>query len=183
MNNEVSIVLDVISTQSYIYLVVNNEIKQLDVYENKNNLSNNLIGYINTILLSHQYTLQSINKIYLVYGPGKFSAMRIATTVAKTLSLLNRSKLYIIDKFDYLNASDGWVVIKSDGTKSFICHYSNNQKDTQPQLVDDSEVKNYINADEIVTYESDNQHNLLRKLNMFQEVDCDFELEYLKKPC
>ncbi len=63
MNKEVCIVLDVISSQSYVSLVVDNEIKQFNTYENKNNLSDNLIEYIDATLSSHQYTLQDITKI------------------------------------------------------------------------------------------------------------------------
>ena len=183
MQTEVSVVLDVTSNNSYIALIVNQTLKQFYIYENKNNLSDSLIEYISAILNKEKLNLKDINNIYLVYGPGKFSAMRIGATVAKTLCLLNGAKLFIADKFDYLCEAHGWVVVKSDGSKSFICHYSNSQKDTIPQLVEDSEINQYIKANETVIYESDNRNNIITKLPIFKQVDYNFELEYLKKPC
>ncbi len=183
MSKEVSLVLDVTSAHAYIFLLVNQEIKQFDTHENKNNLSDNLIEYIDSILHKNKYSLHDINKIYLVYGPGKFSAMRIAATVTKTLCLLNQAQLYIIDKFDYFSEPNSWVVIKSDGSKSFICHYTNNKKDAKPKLVEDSTINEYINTDKAVIYESNNKHQLINKLQSFKLVDYDFTLEYLKKPC
>lgn len=182
MSNNVSIVLDVISQYSYLTLIKDGEIIACDTHENHNNLSDSLIEYINDILVRHNFALQDLYAIYLVTGPGKFSAMRIGATVAKTLCLLNQSKLYIIDKFDYLNEPNGWVVVKSDGNKSFICHYQNNQKYSEPQLVDDKEVSAII-GNELVIYESNNQTKVLSKLSSFKLVDHHFMLEYLKKPC
>ncbi len=182
MQTEVSVVLDVTSNNSYIALIVNQTLKQFDIYENKNNLSDSLIEYISHILSKQNLALKDINNIYLVYGPGKFSAMRIGATVAKSLSLLNKSNLYIIDKFDYISSTNGWVVVKSDGNKSFICHYSNNKKDTTPQLVEDSRIKDHVGNEQVI-YESDNKDNIINKLPLFKKVDYTFELEYLKKPC
>lgn len=180
-----AIVIDATSQYTYLYLIKDNiQIINYKNYENQQNLSDHLIEYIDELLKEQKFTFKDLTDCFLVYGPGKFSAMRITSIVAKTLSLLQNLNLYIIDKFDYLAQDNCICVIKSDGKKSFICLYKNGYKYDSPRLIDDTELDNIVSQLNVpIIYNNNNYEFVLKKLNKFKKVDYNFILEYLKSPC
>lgn len=80
--------------ESHLYLIANHkEITCYNHYLNNKDLSFKLTVYIDSLLKDNSLTSKDIGGIYLVTGPGKFSAMRISSTFAKTWTYLNKSKL------------------------------------------------------------------------------------------
>ncbi|MGL4950542.1 MAG: hypothetical protein ACRC4M_01725, partial [Mycoplasma sp.] len=174
------------SSHTYLHLIQNKDsILESTIHINNNDLSHSLADYIKTLLKKHNIEGSQLNDIYLVYGPGKFSAMRISSVVAKTLSFLFKSKLYILDRFDYYSLDDCICILKSDGGKSFLYEFKNGSKVKEPVLINDIDIKEFVasNKSQIFVYENDNASLVLNKLNRFKEVNDEFTLEYLKDPC
>ncbi|MGL4952107.1 MAG: hypothetical protein ACRC4L_03945 [Mycoplasma sp.] len=182
----ISIIIDATSQFTHLHLILNkNELLETTTYTNNNDLSYMLSKYISKMLIDNAFKKNNLKQIYLVYGPGKFSAMRICTTVSKTWSLLLGADLYIIDRFDYYSNDNCICVLKSDGNKSFVLEYQNGNRVGEPLLMKNDDLNSFIeNHDQSdFVYESSNETKVIEKLPLFKKVDEDFELKYLRAAC
>lgn len=181
--NNFSILIDATSESTFLHLINKNKI--IDHFNKQNNkdLSFSLIKYIDDFLKKNKVSFSDLNKIYLIYGPGKFSAMRIALIVSQTICFVYGTELYVANKFDYYASGDCICIINSDGNKYFVAKYINNMMHGDPKLVSKQEMDEILkNNNDLIIYEN-NIFNDISKLDKFSLVNDEFELEYYKKPC
>lgn len=182
-----SILLNATSDITLIYLIKNDQ-KIIDKvkYNNHQDLSYKLIEYINSLITKNDLTIKDIKKWYLVYGPGKFSAMRICSTTLKSISYINQNQLYIIDKFNFMKTPNCICIVKSDGNKSFICEYKNDLQQDDVRLVDNQYLNNVIERSHLTPIYDDQEmtdQQIINKLVDFEPSDENFDLKYLKSAC
>lgn len=182
--DDLSLLIDATGQYCYLYLILGNTIIAKSKHENQNNLSYSLALYIRRLCIKKTFSINDINKIYLVYGPGKFSAMRISSVATKIISYLNNAKIFILDKLKYLSVDNCYCIVKSDGKKSFAIEYRNGYEQDSPRLIDDQYINEFIKDKSLkIIYDNDNEYNVINKLKDFKEVDNEFLLEYWKPAC
>ncbi|MGL4948528.1 MAG: hypothetical protein ACRC42_04060 [Mycoplasma sp.] len=182
----IAILIDATSKNTFINLIKNKEvIIDHKHYVNNNDLSHKLATYIDDIIKTNNFTNKDITDFYLVYGPGKFSAMRICATVAKTWKVINGTNLFILDRLNFYATPNCLCIIESDGNKSFASKFIDSKIQSTPELIENILISKYIEENigfEIIN-ESANQENLISKLDSFEQVDENFELKYLRSAC
>lgn len=182
--NQLSLLIDATGKFSYIYLINENQILNFQSYENKNNLSYSLAIYLKDICEQKGYRINDIKRIYLVYGPGKFSAMRICSVVCKTIKFINNADLFILDKVSYLAKKNCYCIIESDGNKSYAVEFKDGYMQDSVRLIDNEYIDRFTSNKNLeIVVDNDNRENVIFKLSEFQKVNEEFELEYWKQPC
>ncbi len=181
------VLFDVIQEECIIYLLKNKKILDKFLFTNKQDLSNHLPHYLDTLLLRNKITIKDIESIFWIYGPGKFSSCRIISVFVKIIKLFNQDiKIYTIDKFSYLGWKDQSIVIlKSDGNKYFVAEVKKHLLSSKPILINESELKSFIkkqNKNNII-YDLSNEQLIIDSLPSFKEVNENFELKYFKPVC
>lgn len=71
-----------------------------------------LFPCVDKMLKNHNYTPQQVEQVYISIGPGSFTGLRIAVTVAKMMHLANNVKIVAVDTLDVI-ASNAEQYIKS----------------------------------------------------------------------
>jgi tRNA threonylcarbamoyladenosine biosynthesis protein TsaB len=64
-----------------------------------------LFTSIDRLISKAEYTPKDIEQIYISYGPGSFTGIRIAVTLAKTLNFANGTKIVAVDTLDVVRAN------------------------------------------------------------------------------
>ena len=134
-----------------------------------NNQSKMLIPSIVNLLEKNRLSLNDLNEIIVVNGPGSFTGIRIGVTVAKTLSYsLNipiKSISSLILKAISVNKEGDYSIAMPDNKGFFIGEFEN-------QLLKGNYF--YISKDEFEDYK--NNHTVIENIDMnwnkIYEIDC-----------
>lgn len=180
--------LDVTGKYANIYIIKEeNSIIYEAHYLNEKNLSHKLTEYIEISFRELNISYPDINKIYLVYGPGKFSGMRISSILVRTWSCIFKPEIYIINKLFYIAKSFPCIcVVEADGNKFYATKYSDAIQNNDLVLFDNEELKNFLKKEmsSIIYYDRlDEVNDISARLHRFKEDDGDFVLDYHKPPC
>lgn len=181
--------LDATGKYTNIYIIKdNNSIVYEAHYLNEKNLSYELTHYIETSFKELNIWYKDINQIFLVYGPGKFSAMRISSILIKTWATIFKPQIYIINKLFYMAKTFGCVcIVHADGNKHYVSKYLLPiKKNDSILLLNNDELKKYLeNNSDLVTYfdELDEVDDISNRLLRFTKTDSNFTLDYHKPPC
>ena len=122
MNNMKQLFLDTSNQYLYLAVIENGSI----LFEHKqignNNHSETLISVIETCFSENKITVDEIDEIYVGRGPGSYTGVRVACTVAKVLAYSKNIKLKSFSSLDFLlttNFQDGLIVLKMDARRGF----------------------------------------------------------------
>lgn len=86
------------------------------------------IPVIETVLKKHHWTLSMIDQIVITVGPGSYTGVRIAMTIAKTIAVINPSvKLFGLSSLQAYSgmAENICTIIDARSNKYFIGYYHN----------------------------------------------------------
>lgn len=131
--------------------------------------SNYLMKEIINILEKANITLDDIDNIIVLNGPGSFTGIRVGVTIAKTLAWVKNKKLYVLNNLEALK-----VGIKNDVVISVIYDKDNN---SYVGVYDDKVLEDYMSLDDInitnknITIVSLEESNYLLKLKDKLTVD------------
>lgn len=70
--------------------------------EIKSDMSSKILPIIDDALTSKNYSLDSIDKIFIVNGPGSFTGVRIGVTIAKTIAWALNKPVVPISSLEYI---------------------------------------------------------------------------------
>lgn len=157
--------------------------------------SENAIPYLEKILQEYQLKLLDIDEMVITMGPGSYTGVRVALTIAKTLSVISSIRIKTMSSLQAYAGFERCVsVIDARSQKVFICAYQDGKPLCQEQLLPISDfsefMKQYsgyqvIGQSEIVNYphqEVDLAQNMY-KLSLYIEPVENVELlvpRYLK---
>lgn len=140
--------------------------------------SENAIPYLEALLKKYQKELLNIDEMIITRGPGSYTGVRVAMTIAKTLSVISPVKIKTISSLAaYAGYQKCVSVIDARSQKVFVCAYENGQAQIDEQLLLVSEfndfMKNYegyqvVGQSELVGYP-------------LQDVDLSFHMYELAK--
>ncbi len=92
------------TSNKYLYIclmdgmVISDEV----LLEGNNNHSEKLIDVLAEFLQKNQLTIDDIEEVYVGRGPGSYTGVRIACTVAKVMAHIKNKKLYSFSSLDLL---------------------------------------------------------------------------------
>lgn len=156
-------------------------------YLNEKNLSHKLVEYIEICFRDLNIWYKDINKIFLVYGPGKFSAMRISSILVKIWNYIFKPEIYIINKLFYIAKSFECIcVVEADGNKFYASKYIDCNESIDPKLLNKDELEEFLKKEKnsVIYYDcSDEVNDISNRLSRFKKVDPNFILDYHKPPC
>lgn len=99
-----SLVIDTSTKFLYIALVNDNNILDEIVFEGKKDHAANSVYKINEVLEKNNLEVKDLDRIYCGFGPGSYTGVRIAVTIAKMISSFTNVKLYEVSSL-YLMSS------------------------------------------------------------------------------
>lgn len=112
------------TSNKYLYIAVLNDLKVVfeHVQPGNNNHSETLVQVLENTLKENNIELDNIEEIFVGRGPGSYTGVRVACTVAKVLAYIKNKKLYSFSSLDLLlttNLTFGKVVCQMDARRGF----------------------------------------------------------------
>lgn len=112
------------TSNKYLYIAVLNDLKVVfeHVQPGNNNHSETLVQVLENTLKENDIELDNIEEIFVGRGPGSYTGVRVACTVAKVLAYIKNKKLYSFSSLDLLlttNLTFGKVVCQMDARRGF----------------------------------------------------------------
>ncbi len=112
------------TSNKYLYIAVLNDLKVVfeHVQSGNNNHSETLVQVLENTLKENDIELDNIEEIFVGRGPGSYTGVRVACTVAKVLAYIKNKKLYSFSSLDLLlttNLTFGKVVCQMDARRGF----------------------------------------------------------------
>lgn len=168
------------TSNKYLYIAVLEDNKQIlkHVQPGNNNHSETLISVLDSVLKNASITLDDIDEVYVGRGPGSYTGIRVACTVAKVLAFIKNKKLYSFSSLDLLltnNFTNGQVMCKMDARRGFSYAKVFEIGERIEIVLDESFIetetlnKNYANAVVITNEEYNYNPEILLKHNLIKE--------------
>ena len=179
-----SLLIDTHSSSLNIILYKNHSVFN-EISENSNNQSKIVIGRIDKLLKDSNISLDELNEIIVVNGPGSFTGVRIGVTIAKTFSYALNIPIYSVSSLEIKALSDDLPEIFTtritDTKGSYIGEFDSNRNIVNIRYLDNKEFEIYKQTHFI--YDNDNiKWDLLFQTNYLKKEDCyNIKPIYIKK--
>lgn len=164
----------------YLCLMKDDNIVNEVLMEGNNNHSEKLIDVLEEFLNNNKITVDDLDELYVGRGPGSYTGVRIACTVAKVLAYAKSIKLFSFSSLDLIlsnelnNRGIYQVVMDARRGNSFAKVVKVNEKDIEV-LLDESFIENEVLANQyreykVINVEDTKYHvDLLLKYNLIKE--------------
>jgi tRNA threonylcarbamoyl adenosine modification protein YeaZ len=179
------------TTQQYCLLAIlkqNKIIKSIKI-PTHNNLTDIVVEHISKLAKSIKLKIANINNIYVAIGPGSFTGVRVGTTVAKAIALVNHAKIYTINSLLLqLPCKNGISILDARGNNYFVSVYENNKLLIPPKMISNTELKSLTKKHHKLSIYSlyehvnifDNLLNHFKEFKIFKDINKLTPL-YIKK--
>ena len=164
----------------YLCLMKDDNIVNEVLMEGNNNHSEKLIDVLEEFLNNNKIIVDDLDELYVGRGPGSYTGVRIACTVAKVLAYAKSIKLFSFSSLDLIlsnelnNRGIYQVVMDARRGNSFAKVVKVNEKDIEV-LLDESFIENEVLANQygvykVINFEDTKYHvDLLLKYNLIKE--------------
>lgn len=164
----------------YLCLMKDDNIVNEVLMEGNNNHSEKLIDVLEEFLNNNKIIVDDLDELYVGRGPGSYTGVRIACTVAKVLAYAKSIKLFSFSSLDLIlsnelnNRGIYQVVMDARRGNSFAKVVKVNEKDIEV-LLDESFIENEVLANQyreykVINVEDTKYHvDLLLKYNLIKE--------------
>lgn len=164
----------------YLCLMKDDNIVNEVLMEGNNNHSEKLIDVLEEFLNNNKIIVDDLDELYVGRGPGSYTGVRIACTVAKVLAYAKSIKLFSFSSLDLIlsnelnNSGIYQVVMDARRGNSFAKVVKVNEKDIEV-LLDESFIENEVLANQyreykVINVEDTKYHvDLLLKYNLIKE--------------
>lgn len=164
----------------YLCLMEDDNIVNEVLMEGNNNHSEKLIDVLEEFLNKNQITVDDLDELYVGRGPGSYTGVRIACTVAKVLAYAKGIKLFSFSSLDLIlsnelkNLGIYQVVMDARRGNSFAKVVKVNEQDIEV-LLDETFIENEVLENQYGEYKVINvedtkyQVDLLLKYNLIKE--------------
>lgn len=117
------LIIDTSNRYLYLALIKNDEVIFNEKRLGNNNHSEKLIDVIDQVFKKFNLTADDIDQIYVGRGPGSYTGVRVACTVAKVLAFIKNKQLFSFNFFDLVLSNylmvDGKYVAFVDARRGF----------------------------------------------------------------
>lgn len=116
-----TLILDSATKNMYIALVEDNKLLYEKYYLGANDHAKHIVSGIELALKDTNKTVKDINKIICGVGPGSYTGVRMAVTVAKMMSHFANIPLYKISTLSLMSSgSEGLVLVQIDARRGNV---------------------------------------------------------------
>ncbi len=105
-----SLILDSSTKVLYVSLVKDNEVVFEKYIEGKNDHAKNIVYTVDEALKSQNIKAFDVDKFIVGYGPGSYTGVRMAVTVAKMMAIFAKNKLYTVSSLLLMASGEKGVV-------------------------------------------------------------------------
>lgn len=98
----ISLFLDSSDKKIIISLLKDEKVIDTLIEDNDNHLSEKFLPLVNNIICNNDLTINDVDKIYIVNGPGSFTGVRIGVTTAKVIAWGLKKKIIPISELELL---------------------------------------------------------------------------------
>ncbi len=113
--------IDTCSDQIILSLIKDNKIIDIHQEENDTDLSTRIMSLVDDLFKKNNIAAKSIEKIFIVNGPGSFTGIRVGVTIAKILGLTLNIPLIPISKLELLSSSiEGYSMPIIDARRGYV---------------------------------------------------------------
>lgn len=108
--------------------------------------SETMIPEIDKLLKENNLLPQNVNDIVVTHGPGSYTGLRIALTIAKVYAFVNKCNCYSLSSLNVLMEKDvpSICLMNARSSRSYIGVYHNNECLLEDRVYTNEEVLNYI---------------------------------------
>jgi len=143
-----------------IVLYRNEEIINKIIKQSEQSHSTLTMKSVEKILKEENITVQNLKEIFVVNGPGSFTGVRIAVTIAKTLAFTLNIPIKTITSLQVKALSSKFkgekLVVESDKNGSYICEFNaENKKVGEYRYLKNKEFAEYISDKDITVIEDE----------------------------
>ena len=142
----ISILLDTSNTNLDVGLAKDHVIFDRTEYSAWQRQSEFLVEEINKLLEKNSLTRNDINEVIVSKGPGSYTGVRIAMTVAKVMAFALNIPLYLVSSLEVFKAKEGRSVclMNARSKRSYIGVYEGNEIILSDTIMDNEQVKVYL---------------------------------------
>jgi len=151
--------IDTSSSFLNIALISDNNILFKHIEETKNDMSSKIVDVIDKKLKELNISINEINKIFVVNGPGSFTGVRIGVTVAKVIAWALKIQVVPVSSLEFLastSTNKKYIVPMIDARRGnvFSAIYDSNLNNIlNDQMISLEEIKKHLTVDhEIISY-------------------------------
>lgn len=118
--------------------------KEYDAWQQQSEL---MVPEIDALIRAQNLTPQNVNNIVVAIGPGSYTGVRIAVTIAKIMAFLLGAKLYTVSSLAVLahETKPTICLANARSNRSYFAVYQNGVALEADTILSNEEVKNYIN--------------------------------------
>lgn len=142
----VTILLDSSNTNLSVGIAKDNNLLDYISYEAWQRQSEYMIVELNKLLEKHNIKKEDITDVIVAKGPGSYTGVRIAITIAKTIAVALDAKLYAVSSLRV--QKDGTVpsicLINARSNRSYVGVYQNQEVLLNDCIMKNDEVMKYI---------------------------------------
>lgn len=142
----VTILLDSSNTNLSVGIAKDNNLLDYISYEAWQRQSEYMIVELNKLLEKHNIKKEDITDVIVAKGPGSYTGVRIAITIAKTITVALDAKLYAVSSLRV--QKDGTVpsicLINARSNRSYVGVYQNQEVLLNDCIMKNDEVMKYI---------------------------------------
>ena len=138
--------LDSSNTSLTVALATEEKIIEETSYEAWQTQSEHMIPEINALLEKYQVQRNEIAGVVVSIGPGSYTGVRIAITIAKVMAVALNIPVYPVSALQILkmNKKSSICLINARSDRSYIGVYENEKCLLEDQIMTNDEVKQYI---------------------------------------
>lgn len=143
----VTVLLDSSNTNLSVGVARDNLLLESISYEAWQRQSEYMIPELNKLLDKYQISKEEIGEVVVAKGPGSYTGVRIAITIAKTIAVALNAKLYAVSSLraQKNGACPSICLINARSGRSYIGVYEGSKILLEDQIMKDEDVTNYIN--------------------------------------
>ncbi len=131
-----SLIMDTSNQYLLVALFENGELLDSIVELGSKKQSENAIPYLENLLKKHDKELLDVNEVVITRGPGSYTGVRVAMTIAKTLSVISPIRLKTVSSLAiYADEGKCVSVLDARSKKVFVCAYDQGKPVCEEQLV------------------------------------------------
>lgn len=145
--------------------VVNDEKVYSKIDGTQNKHSDEILVVVDELLKKADLTISQIENICVCVGPGSFTGVRVAVSLAKGLAIGSDARVFTLTNFDIFDvAKTENSVLVLDGFSNFVYVRKNSFGEIKDDCMDVEELSNLIKIDNVMVYvTTEKTQNLLKK--------------------
>lgn len=143
----ITVLLDSSNTKLTVGLAEEKKLVDYISYESWQQQSEYMVDELDKLLTKHNYSRKDIKDIVVAVGPGSYTGVRIAITIAKVMALALSIPVYEVSSLRILKDGNNPSIclINARSGRSYFGVYQGNEIIEQDQIKTNEDVLSYIN--------------------------------------